>query len=81
MNVQTGDSGRFRFDLEQRIEAAELRIASLEKYMWHGNGKPGLMTRMELMEDTVTKINANLSKIVWLLIATLSAVLVKLFVR
>jgi len=27
------------------------RLANLEKDMWFGNGKPGITTRMALMED------------------------------
>lgn len=36
--------------------------------LYHGNGKPGLTTRMALMEDIVEKISRNLSKIVWLIV-------------
>lgn len=39
-----------------------------EKDLYHGNGLPGLTTRMALMEDIVTKISKNLSKIVWLIV-------------
>jgi hypothetical protein len=37
----------------------EHRIGRLEKDMWHGNGKPGLTTRMQQAEDALsaTKIN------------------------
>jgi hypothetical protein len=31
----------------------EHRIGRLEKDMWHGNGKPGLTTRMQQAEDAI----------------------------
>lgn len=59
------------------------RVAKLEKDMYYGEGKdnPPMTTRMALMESVVEKINKNLSKIVWLMIATLISVVVKFFVK
>lgn len=39
--------------------------------LYRGNGKPGLTTRMALMEDCVEKISKNLNKITWLLVAAI----------
>jgi hypothetical protein len=42
-----------------------------DKDLYHGNGKPGLTTRMAMMEDTMRKLSENLKWIVRLLIGTL----------
>lgn len=56
-----------------------------EKDLYRGNGKPGLTTRMAVVEDAVERIGSNLSKIVWLLIGgfitMLSAVTADIIVR
>jgi hypothetical protein len=77
-DVPNTDSGRFRFD-----DISELRdkVRALEKDMWVGNGKPGMTTRMALMEDCVAKISENLKWIVRLLIAIFVGVIVKFFVK
>lgn len=41
-----------------------------EKDLYRGNGKPGLTTRMALMEDCVEKISKNLNKITWLIVSS-----------
>jgi len=45
-------------------------IVRLEKDMYHGNGKPGMTTRMEVMEGIVADIKNSLRWIVRLLVAT-----------
>jgi hypothetical protein len=45
------DSGRFNL-----LDGHERRICALEKDMWHGNGKPGVTTRVALMEDGMEEI-------------------------
>lgn len=53
--------------------------------LYRGNGKPGVTTRLAVLEDCVTSINKNLSKIAWLIISAaltgLVAVAVDIAVR
>lgn len=58
------------------MESEQYRLAEVarlvqrhDKDLYYGNGKPGLTTRMALMEDCVNKISRNLSKIVWLIVS------------
>jgi hypothetical protein len=37
--------------------------------LYRGNGKPGLTTRVALLEDCVDSISKNLSKLVWLVVS------------
>lgn len=37
--------------------------------MYRGNGKPGITTRIAILEDCVEKISRNLSKIVWIFVS------------
>lgn len=52
-----------------------------ENDLYRGNGKPGVVTRLALLEETLDKIAANLSKITWLALGTLATVGVDLIVR
>lgn len=53
--------------------------------MWHGNGKPGMTTRMEVVEGIVADIKNSLRWIVRLLVATfltgVAGVIVAIVVR
>lgn len=75
------------FSVEQRKT-----LERLEKDVYHGNGKPGLTTRMALMEDradgfdeTIDAFKRNFSKAVWVLIggfgSILAAVIVDIILR
>ena len=44
-------------------------------YFGDPGGKPGLCTRMEIMEGNWDRVNKNLSKVVWLLVAVLLGVI------
>lgn len=50
-----GESGTFR-EIDDRIKR-------LEKDMWHGNGKPGMTTRMAVAEECMDTINANIARL------------------
>jgi hypothetical protein len=84
MTPMSTDSGRFNqfFELEKRIEALEKRATELEQDMWRGdNHNPGITTRMALVENVVEKISKNLQKIVWLLVATIVGIIVKIVLK
>lgn len=66
----------------QRLSALEKDVADLEETgsklftdMYYGNGKPGITTRMAMSEDAIEKIGSNLSKLVWLGLATFFTVI------
>jgi len=49
------------------------RVDTIYKDMYIGGGMgcPSLMTRTTLLEDQMEKLNKNLSKMIWLLVAIL----------
>lgn len=49
--------------------------------MWFGNGKPGITTRMAVVEDCVDRISKNLSRITWLLVAAVLTAVADIIVR
>lgn len=51
-----------------------------ERDLYRGNGKPGITTRVALLEDIVDKISRNLSKIIWLLVSAIVTGLVAITV-
>lgn len=60
------------------IEAisASSRFRKMEKDLYHGNGKPGICTRLELLEDAVSRTEEALEKfqkgqdrITWLIVS------------
>jgi hypothetical protein len=53
----------------------EERVDKLYMDMYIGEGKsnPPMTTRISLLEDQMEKINRNLARITWLLVATLLA--------
>lgn len=56
----------------------ESRIERLEKNMFHGNGKPGITTRMQQAEDaleTHTKSISDIKKMFWGIILLLLTIL------
>jgi hypothetical protein len=53
------------------LEEIYRRLGVIEKDIWFGNGKPGLTTRMALMEDCVEKISDNLKWFVRLTVASI----------
>jgi hypothetical protein len=60
--------------LESPIEIYR-RLSALEKDMWFGNGKPGITTRMAVMEDIVRRIDRNLT---WFVRLTAASILTAL---
>lgn len=53
-------------------------VRLLSKDVWHGNGKPGLCTRMEVEEgrmDNVEKRVGNIGKMFWAVILLLLTIL------
>jgi hypothetical protein len=56
-------------------------VRRLEKDMYHGNGNPGITVRMASVEDIVHRTNKNLSRIVWLLLSTVLAVIVDIVMQ
>lgn len=49
-------------NLPSRIEQLERESARTQKDLYYGNGKPGLITRMEKMEDAVKTIADKLTE-------------------
>jgi hypothetical protein len=73
---------------QYRTEDIERRVAKLEKDVIHGNGLPGLTTRMAMGENRMENIEQKQKSIAlqfWaiiiLLMSTLTAVIVDLTVR
>lgn len=58
-----------------RLSALETKVAKVEKDLYHGNGKPGLTTRIAMSEETVEKIAKNLGRLVWLGVSTLLVII------
>jgi hypothetical protein len=59
------------------LATIESRVRKLEVDMFYGDGKdnPSLTTRVSLLEEIVGKIDTRLTKLGWLGISTLLAVL------
>lgn len=62
---------------EPSLENVLYRVAALERIsektvtdLYYGNGKPGLTTRVAMSENAIEKIGSNLSRMVWLAVAT-----------
>ena len=55
-------------------------INQLEKDMYHGNGKPGMTTRMAQVETITERIDGSLKWIVRLLVGTLLTGVVSIIV-
>lgn len=77
--AETGirDSGRFRDDLSK-----------LWNDMYYGNGKPGVVTRLQSLEEAVDRIEATLEKfnktqdrVVWLIVSAVILAVINLVVR
>lgn len=49
----------------------EASVERHEKDLYYGNGRPGITTRISMNEDMVQRIDRNLSKITWMLLAVL----------
>ena len=58
----------------RRNRESDSRLDKLEMDVYFGNGVQNLSitTRLSLLEDAMDKLNNNLSKLVWLLLATLA---------
>lgn len=70
-------------DLEWRVQQLEKIVEYHDIDLYKGRGKldPPLTERTSLLEDIVGKLNKNLSKIVWLIIATLISVVAGLIFK
>ena len=55
-------------NLEERVDKLYM-----DMYIGEGKSNPPMTTRLSLLEDQMEKINRNLAKITWLLVATLLA--------
>ena len=55
-------------NLEERVDKLYV-----DMYIGEGKSNPPMTTRLSLLEDQMEKINRNLAKITWLLVATLLA--------
>ena len=71
------ESGRFRMDLDK-----------VWNDLYHGNGRPGLCTRVLLTEEAVDRINETLEKfnklqekVIWLLLSVLIAAVLNLIIK
>lgn len=71
------DSGRYRDDVKRLV-----------KDVYYGNGKPGITTRVQLLEDAVERIGETLErfnklqdKIVWLLVGTVALAVLNLVIK
>lgn len=53
----------------------KVKVDKHDQDLYRGNGKPGITTRVLMTEETVSSINRNLAKVVWLGAATLMSVL------
>lgn len=72
----TGDFERRLTRLEERSEKY-----GIDLYEGKGRNDPSFNERLSLVEETVNKLNKNLSKIVWLIIATLVSVVAGLIFK
>ena len=56
------------------------RIDKLELDLYFGSGphNPSITTRLSLLEDAMAKLNANLNKLVWLVVSVLVAAIINL---
>lgn len=57
-------------------ESGRHRIDKIWNDLYHGNGKPGVCTRLELLEDAmdrtenaIEKFNKTLDRVVWLIVS------------
>ena len=57
---------------EWRIKQLEEDITRLKKDMWYGNGKPGMTTRMEKVEEAVASMKYYFRAIMLILIGLLA---------
>lgn len=57
-----------------RLSALEHTVGKHEKDLYHGNGKPGITTRVAMTEETLGKISKHLGRLVWLGVGTLMTV-------
>ena len=55
-------------NLEERVDKLYM-----DMYIGEGKSNPPMTTRISLLEDQMEKINRNLARITWLLVATLLA--------
>ena len=57
-------------DEQHRISNSEIMrlVYKHDQDLYFGNGKPGLTTRIAVMEHTLEQITRNLTKIVWLIV-------------
>ena len=63
-------------NLEERVDKLYM-----DMYIGEGKSNPPMTTRLSLLEDQMEKINRNLSKITWLLVAELLAILGEIVVK
>jgi hypothetical protein len=63
-------------NLEERVDKLYM-----DMYIGEGKSNPPMTTRLSLLEDQMEKINRNLAKITWLLVATLLSTIVELVMR
>ena len=71
--ADTGDSGRFREDLSK-----------LWTDMYYGNGKPGVTTRIQRLEDAVEdlkSIKKQQEKIMWLIVSVVILAVLQLVLK
>jgi hypothetical protein len=63
-------------NLEERVDKLYM-----DMYIGEGKSNPPMTTRLSLLEDQMEKINRNLAKITWLLVATLLATIGELVMK
>ena len=63
-------------NLEERVDKLYM-----DMYIGEGKANPPMTTRISLLEDQMDKINKNLSKITWLVVATLLTTLGEFILR
>jgi coenzyme F420-reducing hydrogenase delta subunit len=53
----------------------------MEKDLYHGNGKPGITTRLELLEESVKEFKKGQDRITWLIISAVILALLNMVIR
>ena len=63
-------------NLEERVDKLYM-----DMYIGEGKSNPPMTTRLSLLEDQMEKINRNLAKITWLLVAMLLTTIGELIMK